>query len=157
MNSESGRRVQDTGGHLLALESESLDARERLTFLEDLMDRDPLVSRYAEMHPWDYSELDSLCVKCVGTLGDLLNPPCIDLRLGLRGNAAYPQRRLALAFFGVSRFRFVPGPFVPVRVLLEIVCIRDRQWEGVAYQVFNVEQDVELSFYCRAFDVEFMG
>ena len=56
-----------------------------------------------------------------------------------------------LTFAGVIGLEFLPNNFQPVPLYLEIVWIGERQWQGINYQIFNVEQDVNLSFYCREF------
>jgi len=60
-------------------------------------------------------------------------------------------RQITLAFEGIISLEFLPRGFQPTPLYLEIVWIRERQWEGINYQVFNTEQDVRLSFYCRSF------
>lgn len=60
------------------------------------------------------------------------------------------RQRLVLTFKGVDSFEFRPN-LQNVPVYLEIVSTADRKWQSLFYQVFNTEQDVRLSFYCREF------
>ena len=64
---------------------------------------------------------------------------------------------MRLTFQGTIGLEFQPQNFQPVPLSLEIVWIGERQWEGLNYQVFNTEQDVRLSFYCRDFQVAILG
>lgn len=62
-------------------------------------------------------------------------------------------RVLSTRFMGVQQLRLervVPGCIC----CLEIEPIRSRQLESLNYQVFNGEQDVTVSFYCRNFETE---
>jgi len=61
------------------------------------------------------------------------------------------DRQITLTFQGIIGLEFLPRGFQPIPLYLEVVWIGERQWEGINYQVFNTEQDVRLSFYCRYF------
>src|SRR5690349_3292924 len=74
------------------------------------------------------------------------------LNLEMLPTAPTDARRLVLMFTGVRGVRFTPAEgMLPIRLYLEIHAISDRHWENISYQVFNAEQDVELSFYAEGF------
>lgn len=57
---------------------------------------------------------------------------------------------VVLTFFDVRQLRFAdlhPGS----TCYLEIEPMASAQWEGVSYRVYNIEQDLTLSFYCHDF------
>jgi hypothetical protein len=76
----------------------------------------------------------------------------LTLNLELRPGEPSDMRYLLLTFTDVHGLRFIPEGLFPIPLYLEILDIRDRHWDGVSYQVFNQEQDVELSFYAREFE-----
>jgi len=58
--------------------------------------------------------------------------------------------RLVFTFVGVQSLRIAdihPGSLCT----LQIVPLSERQLENIRYQIFNGEQDLTLSFYCRDF------
>jgi len=72
----------------------------------------------------------------------------IDLVLGSEHQEA---TRLYLSFSGVLNVRLTPPPRMLLSLsLLTISDVRDRQWEGVSYEVKETEHDT-LSFLCRDF------
>ncbi len=75
------------------------------------------------------------------------------LTLVLRPAHEKDPRRVTLSFHDVADLSFGPGIWFPHLSLLEIDSIKDRHWEGKHYAVHNDEQDNELSFYCRYFDM----
>lgn len=75
----------------------------------------------------------------------------IDVWLGQQ-NAVSDPRRLRLTLYGaqVTRSgRVCPG----MNLYLEIVSIRDRQWDGVYYAVMDLEDTSEL-FSCRSVETK---
>lgn len=78
------------------------------------------------------------------------------LTLILRPLGHGDERRVRLVFDNVGDLSFGPGVFTPYLSLLEILSIRDRQWEGLNYRVVNDEQDNGLRFYCCDFDMTIM-
>jgi hypothetical protein len=60
--------------------------------------------------------------------------------------------KISITFLGVQNLRVAdvhPGCLCD----LDIISVLADQLEGLSYQVFNTEQDLTLSFYCRDFEV----
>lgn len=62
------------------------------------------------------------------------------------------DRKLRLEFEGVRGLKLDQPVEAGFSVFpLEIVSIKDQQWEGLAYRVFHDEQDSFISFHCISF------
>src|SRR5437773_178423 len=69
----------------------------------------------------------------------------IDMTLVLRPQNRSDARSVLLSFRGVTNLRFNPASSGLYFGLLEIRSRRDRQWEDLNYEVFDAEQDNDIS------------
>lgn len=77
----------------------------------------------------------------------------IDLKLEMHRVDADSGVRLSLAFFGVRELVLRQPHLSELHIgVLKINSIRDRQWDGLNYQVADSEKEI-LSFLCLDFDV----
>jgi len=116
-------------------------------------DEDPRIQRYLtvrrELKPSAIERMEFLSLRSGAGAGPVLT-------LILRPSGRGDERRVRLVFDNVGDLSFGAGVFIPHLSLLEILSIRDRQWEGLNYKVVNDEQDNGLRFYCRDFDMTIM-
>ncbi len=109
---------------------------------------DPAIDHYHSLRPRAFEYIARLELQQAREAGIWR----FDLQIELYATDESNPQRLQLSFIGVRDFKYVPASAFDLSVsLLEIVSIADRQWEGVHYQVFNDEQDADLSFYCFDF------
>jgi hypothetical protein len=105
------------------------------------------VEEYRERHP-GYLRLLGLRIEQVPPeIGEPEQSLTVTL-LSKNGSLASSTR-----FTGVQQLR-VDGVLPGFSCYLEIVPVESHQLEGLNYQVFNIEQDVTLAFYCRDFEIE---
>ncbi len=109
---------------------------------------DETIASYSALRPINFHDLERLEVR----QGKRDGVQEIILEIELRARNATDNRRLLLTFTGVTEFKYFP-PNVFAFSSLEIISIRDRQWEGLNYRVFESEQDTDFSFFCRDFSV----
>ncbi len=79
--------------------------------------------------------------------------PVQELELQMRTERRDPAARIRLRFIGVHKLRIEDWP--PGEVSLgsfEILDIRDRQLEGLNWQIQDYEQDA-ISFFCRNVEI----
>ncbi len=110
---------------------------------------DETIASYYALHPISFHALERLEIR--QWMRDGVHE--ITLEIELRAKDAADNRRLALTFDGVSILKYVPSPG-ELAFFLEIISIRERQWEVINYRVFESEQDTELSFFCRDFSAK---
>jgi hypothetical protein len=103
------------------------------------------ISHYHSLEPRQFPIILQVVMQQLTTL-----PPHLTLTLEL-GAAAGDGRRLRIVCTNVCQLRIVQPPLSLVQIpWLEIRSIRDRQWEGLAYQVHDPEDDI-LMFLCADF------
>lgn len=118
-----------------------------------MAESDKAIGRYWSFHPRLFSVLDRLEFSQKSTGG---SPAYVlSLELWFRPSEKDDDpRRLHLSFENVIDFKFNPNGFVEIS-LLEILSIREKQWENLKYRVVDTEEN-QLSFYCKQFEVEIM-
>jgi hypothetical protein len=78
-------------------------------------------------------------------------PPISHLAQSLTLELLKEERTVTLTFTGLTGLRLEklgPGS----SCLLTVMSVAQDQWEGIRYRVFNMEQDLTLSFYCADFE-----
>src|SRR5215217_1182512 len=101
----------------------------------------PMIQQYEALRPYGFPLLSRFDLS---HNEDWDGGSWLSLRLELRSRDPADLRRLVLTFTGVRNLRFTPADgLYPIPLYLEIIDIHDRRWEGMSYQVFNSEQDVE--------------
>ncbi|HEY3266218.1 MAG TPA: hypothetical protein VGM37_04780 [Armatimonadota bacterium] len=76
----------------------------------------------------------------------------LSLRIRFMSREPGDPRRLHLAFHGVRNLRIAqPEGAMLSGLYLDIRDIRNRQWEGIAFEVVETEEDV-IHFICRSFE-----
>lgn len=109
--------------------------------METIIQTDSHIEHYVSLKPYHFNHLRRFDLKQAEEYQTLILELEDETESGL----------LTLTFEGIHELGFLPRGFQPIPLYLEIVSIVERQWEGMNYQVFNSEQDVKLSFYCRHF------
>jgi hypothetical protein len=108
---------------------------------------DARVAQYYELRPLDFDEVERLELRQSAADEGFETA----LEIALRPIDARRADRLVLSFAGVLNLRLTPPERRVIQfVLLEIHCVRDRQWEGVSYSVMETENHT-ISFLCREF------
>ena len=109
---------------------------------------DAAIEHYQSLRPTDFGVLERLEIRKSTVSG--VNNVCVDVEL--RANLETDGRRLTLSFAGVVDLKLTPPGTSRLHFsYIEVLSIRDRQWEGRNYMVFETEQDADFSFLCRDF------
>lgn len=108
---------------------------------------DPLIGHYQSLQPGRFDELHRLEV----TQETASEGFWVSLEIELRAGSRVGPQRLLLRFEKVRNFRYTPPEACVLYVWgLDIVPLHDRQWEGLGYEVTELE-GYGLSFLCARF------
>ncbi len=114
-----------------------------------MIEKDENIERYKSLNPSLYSVLDQLELYQKGTGRAPASMLSMEIWFRLSVNEGDDPRRLHLSFFDVNDLKVNAQGFVQVP-LLEIVSIKEYQWENLKYRVEDAEGN-QLSFYCKKF------
>jgi hypothetical protein len=106
-----------------------------------------------ECTPSELDHVERLTVRNI--MGSEWEPWQTLLEIELRpSQSKEDRRRLRLSFSGVRDLRFLDGRGSPPSQIssLKIRSIRDHQWEGCSYRVYDLEEQ-SLSFWCADYTV----
>jgi hypothetical protein len=119
-----------------------------------MAENDRAIDRYWSFHPKLFSVLDRLELSQKST-GE--SPAYVlSLEIWFRPSEKDDDpRQLHLSFENVIDLKFNPSDFIEIS-LLEILSIREYQWEKLRYRVVDTEGN-QLSFYCKQFEVEIVN
>jgi hypothetical protein len=127
------------------MDGETRPASIRLT----TVDEDPSIATFHSFRPIEFSHLLRLEIDQT----DFIAGGEIALQIVLQ-HKTERRRKLVLSFLGVSQMNLTPSEDgVFGFSLLEIISIKDRQWEGLNYRGFESEQDSDFSFLCHSFSI----
>ena len=112
------------------------------------MDADDKVAQFISLKPTTFHRVVLLEVR-QGSMEDEYET---HLKMELRPSDPQDKRRLILSCEGVRTMNLVtPDDSLFYFVSLQIRSIREDQWEGLNYKVYEDEQDSEFMFYCYDF------
>lgn len=112
-----------------------------------MTESDALVTQFLSMQPWRYKDVEHLALERVRDDGD--GHWAIDLTLMLV-DPDRPEDKFSITFHSVQELRLATPGYIQL-TQLEVRPIRDRQWEGLHYKVWE-EEDQQLEFYCDTYD-----
>ncbi len=115
-----------------------------------MTEHDEAIRQYLSLSPRRFAVLEEVEVRQRSTGGAPATELTLELWLRASENEDADSQRLYLSFENVSELKINSRGFFQIP-LLEIVSIRDSQWEGLKYRVADTEEN-QLSFYCRRFD-----
>ena len=107
------------------------------------------IEQFLSVRPQDYTILSTLELQ---QEVPHKTPPEITLTIQLRHNDESDRRNLLLTFLGVVNLELRPKGSLVGFSLIEIISIRDFQWENINYKVRDTEEG-SLSFYCKEIQV----
>lgn len=112
---------------------------------------DEVIDKYWSFNPRLFSILDRLEMYQKSTGESPAHMLSLKIWLRASEDESDDLRRLYLSFDTVSELKINPRSFIQIPVL-DIVSIKEYQWEGLKYRVADTEEN-QLSFYCKQFEV----
>src|SRR5579884_2399286 len=98
-----------------------------------MSETDAAIEHYHSLGPTQFSELVRFELKLYFEPEWEEWGPGYHLTIGLRSGQSTDRSLLLLTFSGVRQLQFVPAELSIIPVYLNVVCIRERQWEGTNY------------------------
>lgn len=119
-----------------------------------MLREDTAIAYYSSLHPTDYHDLERFELRQMVSFGVW----DVSLEVEMRPKNGSDNQRLILLFEGVRNLKYIPSTVGGLYfAFIQIVSIADRYWEDINYQVFESEQDTELSFICREFHAKIIS